>query len=148
MTHYGSSLSLSESFRPPYPLLLPPATTIADAHASNAVLPATLASLGAGAAVLLPAMIWPHYLFQREPVDPVPTDRAATYPSLPDRPATHPDSVLVQRDPWHGGDAGHFNPVRAARAATRSPKLLDCAADQSTTETGQRLRKRSHARFG
>lgn len=110
-------------------MLLPPATTIADAHASNAVLPATLASLGAGAAVLLPAMIWPHYLFQREPVDPVPTDRAATYPSLPDRPATHTQTAFsCSAIRGMAGDAGHFNPVRAARAATRSPKLLDCAA--------------------
>lgn len=48
-----------------YPNLLSPGLTIGQAAADRPVLTATLASLGAGAALLIPSLAWLYILFQR-----------------------------------------------------------------------------------
>lgn len=52
-----------------YPLLLPPTTTVTDAKAADGVLTATLISLGVGAVILVPSMVWLYYLFQRKHIE-------------------------------------------------------------------------------
>lgn len=53
-----------------YPLLLPPGLTVQRAAADPAVLQATLVSLGVGAALLAPSLLWLFTLFQRNHARP------------------------------------------------------------------------------
>jgi cytochrome d ubiquinol oxidase subunit II len=49
-----------------YPYILEPGITVEDAAASDAVLVAVLISLGVGAVLLVPSLVWLYLLFQRE----------------------------------------------------------------------------------
>lgn len=59
-----------------YPLLLPPGLTVQRAAADPAVLQATLVSLGVGAALLAPSLLWLFTLFQRNHARPDETGSA------------------------------------------------------------------------
>jgi cytochrome d ubiquinol oxidase subunit II len=60
-----------------YPHLLNPGLTISQAAANHAVLVAVLISLGVGAVVLVPSLVWLYVLFQRNPAR---SERATVQP--------------------------------------------------------------------